>query len=353
MNKTTSVYLDAWRIIAACVVLLAHVNDWGGQAIPFFTPAVASQGVLIFFVLSGFVISYVVTRREGDWRSYAVARAARIYSVALPAIALTFLIDAVAPPLPHWIVDDTAVTAAPLQALAGLTFLNELWSHHIQLGSNSPYWSMGYEVPFYICFGLALFLQRGRKWLVLLAIAIYGPRIAIMGTIWLMGAATQLVCRRRLVGRGAGIVLFVASMAVIMTVNALVWFGMMSWTDSPIFWHRLRDLPADFLIATAFAAGIVGIDAACRGMTPPAGLARAIQWWAGCTFTLYLFHVPLSQALVGLSPALLRGSGGVVTLLVAIVLVTLAIAELTERRKVWWHALFARLLRPRSERAAA
>lgn len=346
MNKVTSGYLDLWRIIAAVAVVLAHVNDWSGKGLPLFTPAIAAQGVLVFFVLSGFVISYVATRREDDWRSYLTARAARIYSVALPALVLTFVVDALCAPLPHWVLGDSVTDSPALQFAAGATFLTEVWGRHIQIGSNSPYWSMGYEVPFYLCFGLAYFLPGRWKWLTLGAVAFFGPRIAIMGLIWILGATIRMVASRRLVGARAGAILFAVAMLAWIGFDVLVHRGAIGWNPAPIYWHKARDLPGDFFVAGLFAASIVGIDAACRDRALPARLKRGIRWIAGATFTLYLFHVPLAQAFATIVPVRLDTGMGKALLIAAVAGATLLIAEATERRKEWWHALFASILRP-------
>lgn len=53
------------------------------------------QAVDAFFVLSGFVIAHVSAVKERDARTYFISRAARIYSVAIPAIILTSILDAI------------------------------------------------------------------------------------------------------------------------------------------------------------------------------------------------------------------------------------------------------------------
>ena len=94
MNKETSIYLDAVRFIAALAVFFSHVGARiysGGflwQANSAGTPA-----VVIFFVLSGFVIGYVSGRRETSGSAYFVARAARLYSVVIPTLLLTAGLD--------------------------------------------------------------------------------------------------------------------------------------------------------------------------------------------------------------------------------------------------------------------
>lgn len=62
LNRGTSWYLDLLRGVAAIVVLLGHAGQgFFSQGFPWM-PKVAHEMVVIFFVLSGFVMSYVVSR---------------------------------------------------------------------------------------------------------------------------------------------------------------------------------------------------------------------------------------------------------------------------------------------------
>lgn len=96
MNRQTSLYLDLVRFLAAVAVLVSHLcgqRFTGGllwQAEPY-----VDEAVDVFFVLSGFVIGYVTDQREATAKSYAIARLARVYSVALPALVTTFVLDAI------------------------------------------------------------------------------------------------------------------------------------------------------------------------------------------------------------------------------------------------------------------
>ncbi|MFL5255352.1 MAG: acyltransferase family protein [Rhodopila sp.] len=91
-----STYLNLMRLVAAALVFVSHasfrqvsdkllwqIGDFGQQA------------VTVFFVLSGFVIAYVTHQRETDAGTYALHRAARIYSVAIPTLLLTLMLDSV------------------------------------------------------------------------------------------------------------------------------------------------------------------------------------------------------------------------------------------------------------------
>src|SRR5258705_180650 len=94
MNRETSLYLDVFRFSAAIIVFLGHMVGarftWGlfWQIAPFMGDAVT-----VFFVLSGFVIGFTTDERETTLRSYVIARAARMYSVAIPALLITFALD--------------------------------------------------------------------------------------------------------------------------------------------------------------------------------------------------------------------------------------------------------------------
>ena len=89
----TSVTLDLLRFCAAQAVCVGHSISFFGVADrlrPPMAPNMQNVGVLMFFVLSGFLIAHVLTRGIGQ-RSYGLAqfvidRFARIYSAFLPAL---------------------------------------------------------------------------------------------------------------------------------------------------------------------------------------------------------------------------------------------------------------------------
>ena len=51
-------------------------------------------GVIIFFVLSGYLIAYTCDSRNDRLPDYLLGRLSRLYSVVLPAILLTVLLEA-------------------------------------------------------------------------------------------------------------------------------------------------------------------------------------------------------------------------------------------------------------------
>ena len=93
-RKASRPLLDLLRFTAALTVFLHHAN-WlhlDGGALSWFRRDVGHSAVVIFFVLSGYVIA--ATLRPGATAlDYAIKRASRIYSVAVPAVLLTMAID--------------------------------------------------------------------------------------------------------------------------------------------------------------------------------------------------------------------------------------------------------------------
>ena len=94
MTKALSLYLDVLRFGAAFTVFLAHYSVQrisGG----FFWPSFAygHTAVLVFFVLSGFVIAWVTETRERGLEDYVLSRAARLYSVIIPAFIITAAVN--------------------------------------------------------------------------------------------------------------------------------------------------------------------------------------------------------------------------------------------------------------------
>ena len=67
MNRTTSIYLDLVRFLAAVVVLLTHLaykRFTGGLIIEWRT--YGNDAVMVFFVLSGYVIAHTVATRDRE-----------------------------------------------------------------------------------------------------------------------------------------------------------------------------------------------------------------------------------------------------------------------------------------------
>ena len=95
MTNALSLYLDALRFGAAFVVFLSHYGKFTRGMLWQMQPY-GRTAVMVFFVLSGFVIAWVTETRERTVEDYALSRLARLYSVIVPAFILTAVLDHVA-----------------------------------------------------------------------------------------------------------------------------------------------------------------------------------------------------------------------------------------------------------------
>ena len=341
LGRSLSTYLDGLRFTAAMAVFTSHLalpRLTGGLLPETMLVELADAAVMAFFVLSGFVIPFAAEARDPDLASYAGARLARLWSVALPALAVTVVADEIgrrfAPDLYAHLSPQT--WGPVVQIVASALFLNEVWFASIRPFSDGPYWSIGYEFWYYVLFGAAFYL-RGRTRLVAVAIgcAIAGPKILVLFPIWVMGLFAYR--HRSRIGANAGALLFAGSLAVVVAIALLgLSWRLYWWEDAGVV--RLFGEGYSRHVPSKYAAGIV---VACN-LLGAAGLAsrislrrieRPVRWLAGLTFSLYLFHYPLLHLFASVLP----GDPASVWRAAALAALTLgavvALAAVTERRK--------------------
>ena len=181
MRPTMSVYLDLFRFTAAAIVFFGHAYPQrltGGLPAMWRFGTLGNDAVMAFFVLSGFVIAYVADQKERTLASYSISRFARLYSVAVPALALTVVADAAGSRLSPALYDASwFATDNPLwRVAANLLFVNELWFTSVRPFSNVPFWSLGYEFWYYLFFCVAMFSAGWPRAVALAALAlVMGP----------------------------------------------------------------------------------------------------------------------------------------------------------------------------------
>jgi peptidoglycan/LPS O-acetylase OafA/YrhL len=346
LNRSTSLYLDIVRPVAALLVLLSHVNRLSEGQLSFLS-GTATQAVDVFFVLSGFVIAHVCATREQDARTYLISRAARIYSVAVPAIFLTAAADAIGTSINPATYDGPFQTLGPGLLIRCVLFLGEQWNAHRFPGSNGPYWSLGFEVWYYVAFGAFIFSSHRWRWVAIAAVLVLiGPKIALMFPAWLMGVATYHVCSAQRLSPAAGWLLLTAPLAMLAGYQMIPHSPLQQFMPVTLELNRLWSVGQDYFVAASFAAHLVGFAVVSTTFAPWLELhSRCIRWIAGATFSLYLTHLPIMHLLSAISPWP-KSSHWTLILLVAMTpIACLAFAEISERRKDSWRALIVHVLR--------
>jgi peptidoglycan/LPS O-acetylase OafA/YrhL len=298
-------------------------------------------------VLSGLVIAHVVHTKPGGAGTYVFDRATRLLSVALPALLLGFVLDRMGTRIAPDVYPGWAYVELPLWEilLRGLTFSNEWNGLAARLGSNGPYWSLSYEAAYYALFGIAVY-TRGVRRILLLALGgwVFGPNLLLLLPAWLMGVAVQGVLARGGVAHGRA-ALALAVLPVVAYVLALR-LGVPDLLRVPIAEYRATLRFSDEfiwnnLLAVLMALHLLGMAGLLRGRRDFRN-AAAIRWLAGGSFSLYLVHYPVLQALAAMG---LDSSDLVedVLLIAATLAICYGFAELTERRLALFRGALTRM----------
>ena len=360
MTPALSLYLDLIRFLAALAVFLTHASSplFGGTGAGLFEKH-GHEAVMVFFVLSGFVISFVTQTKENHIQSYILNRLARLYSVSFPALFLVLVLDYTGALMaPSLYLNGLSQDSYPvLRILINALFLNEIWFESIRPFTNAPYWSLGYEFWYYILFACFTFFSGRQRWLWLgIVVAIAGVKIILLLPVWLIGVwlyrylSTHtipevygwLMCLLSLVGFGLYHALDLHAWGLAFTSSLFGEKGAhaLSWSNA-----FLSDWLLGLLVGLHFIS-IAGIQNRLSGwfshLYSGPFIKRGIVHFAGMTFSLYLFHFPL---LVFFSAATFQLDSAWRHLLIVFVtfFCVWVLAFLTERKKFWLKTKMTRL----------
>ena len=301
IDKHASVSLDLLRATAALMVFLHHCNwfDLDGGALAWVRRDIGHSAVVIFFVLSGYVIAATLRPGRGAL-DYGIKRASRIYSVAIPAVLLAFAIDLLTARLSLPPSGAAYELGKPwLYGAIALTFTGDLWGLAEPAFSNTPYWSLNYEVWYYVAFGVAVFTRGAVRWAaLLLVLAVMGPKLWLLFPIWLGGVAVHALARSRPIPRQPARALAMAAVALFVAVKVLS-------LEDPLNHAVETLLSAHLPFALRFSqwflgdylVGLLAMALVYALATAEFRLPRPLQLpavgLAKLSFTLYLMHYPL------------------------------------------------------------
>lgn len=309
-SAETSYCLDLMRGIAASLVVLGHA-----RALLFYNFAesnrkdilsklfylvtgVGHEAVVVFFVLSGYLISLSIwrTHQKGDWSwsKYLIQRLARLWVVLIPALLLTLCWDTIGLGLTGTygvysaLPQDSHIILAPVfQNISGTIFLGNLFFlqsiYFPSLGSNGPLWSLSYEFWYYVIFPAALLVFFAKKisqkllWLTLVLLLCYliQGKILAYFSLWLMGALVHHLPTPNLPKRTAITLLSFCSLILV----ALVSWHVMKVSETVIF-----------LIGFATALVIWAVSLVSFKQRPFEAKVKGLSSWS---YSLYLLHMPL------------------------------------------------------------
>jgi len=293
MNKQFSLYLDLLRAIAAFTVVLHHLRwyEYSGGYLSWFQ--YGNEAVIVFFVLSGYVIGFVSESKESGLKGFLLKRVSRIWSVLIPALVLSifveFLIftDFSTREIAHkfYIVKDT------------LLFLNENWTNKEGLNSNYVFWSLAFEFWYYIFFA-ALFIIRGKAgWaLFILTIIFTGYKIILLFPIWLLGYIIFKSQNKKLLatkkqsfyGYFLSLILFLLIIIFCQDLKNEFSINYLPLGDARIFFYQ-------YIIGLAFGVHLFfanhffnRLEYSCLEL-----IMKPIRFFSSISFAVYCFHTPI------------------------------------------------------------
>jgi peptidoglycan/LPS O-acetylase OafA/YrhL len=347
-------HLDFMRGAAAVLVCIGHLRsflflDFASIASPnlfeyafYFITALGHQSVIVFFALSGYLVGGRAARSMAEgrftWPEYILRRLTRLWTVVIPALLLTFLLDAVGRALSGGAGYNglyfSLLNSGPM-APAGaddslFAFVgNVLFVQTIVtpvFGTNTPLWSLANEFWYYLMFPLSMWTalsSASLMWRVAsaaaaLAIAICLPfDILLLGLIWLLGAAAfwlaGSVTRLR-----RGFFLSYSAIAVVFLFSAFA---------ASLLHHGLSN---DLMLGAALAAILPVVARFRTGLRSYAVMSRGLSEFS---YTLYLVHFPLLAFIVfaWLTPRQWRLDLASATIFAALLIATILFAQ-----AFWW-----------------
>jgi peptidoglycan/LPS O-acetylase OafA/YrhL len=309
-NGSLSQFLYASRWISALLVVFVHLNNRffirlghipsGLRTAPVyvwnFFCGFGHQAVIVFFVLSGFLVGgklagQFISGKTIDYPRYLIDRFVRIYLVLVPALLVGLILDG---------CGSKFFSQAPAylamhegrQSLSVLTFIGNLLGLQnffvATYGTNGPIGTLAIEWWYYLCFPLLLTafdVHKRFRWvrltLFILIVAVLTWRESFFGVgfvLWGLGVlAANLNMKLRVSPRVACSVFFVGVIAERLLIRA----------ESVTTWSLAAIL--DCLVAVLFALAILSLrqSAAPTWKWLKPGIHEKL---AGFSYSLYAIH---------------------------------------------------------------
>lgn len=303
LPKVHYFWLDWLRFSAAFVVVICHARgssfvEYGRLeqkyhsllvATAFAFSRVGQEAVILFFVLSGFLVGGRSLQRAINQSfslfCYSIDRVTRIYMPLLPALVLTACL-----------LLYRGENLCPLVFCGNLVGLNGVFVE--DYGGNSPLWSLAFEIWFYVMWGSVLGLTTLKKrlaraiaWLLILAsLAVFTRLQPLFLFCWLLGVLGTI-------GRPAntkGLKLLVAGFII---VCATVILQLSSDTVSLNVGLLNKYLPSDSISILILASGYVMLLRSISTWRPQRGMLTVFErsgtLLASWSYSLYLTHFPV------------------------------------------------------------
>lgn len=305
LSEGSSLFLDALRGCSAQAVVVGHAIS-GFQIFKFAhqpnAPWMQNIAVLIFFILSGFLISYSTFYKisnQGDYsfKRFFIDRFSRIYTAFIPSLVFVLLVDL-------FIINVKPSSYTHTAAFNLKTFLGNLLmlqdfprvlpiSSITSFGSGRPFWTLAIEWWIYMFFGYFTIELVYKKryslinWAIIIFLSIvpfknlYGGRGNGLTVTWIFGALIYLAFKSNLLKKAStSTKLFTLCLILTSAVERI---------------GRTR-IEYDALFAFLVATVIYILIDLFQNFSFKPYFQKIIRMNANCSYTLYLIHYSVVEA---------------------------------------------------------
>lgn len=371
MNKIKSIYLDLLRIISAFYVFLYHfVSYKNGKIFVFSNNAFsnflnlkyipAHYFVIVFFVLSGYLITMSASRPNVTLKKFMVARLGRLYSVLIPSLLFSYLVYFY---LSHFTKHTLHLNEHSnfllTRFFVNLLFLSQCWSLSSTPPINNPFWSVDYEFIYYIILASLLLIKGSNKYIALfICIAIAGFKILLLAPCWLLGSLLYKIdSRKEYLNNKLSLIIFtISSVLIILVVSGLYILPFTKIPGDQIFLENILyfswNFRADYIFALLIIFNLHSVFGLSRFLDHFSNnrfiiiIYPKIQLVSNCTYTLYLFHLPLLLLFSSFGFYDHTNNFSLITLILAVLMAVYLIAKQTEFKVNLWRGWLEKIFVP-------
>lgn len=313
IDQAVSLQLSTIRGLSAIVVLVAHAYQiFVAPVYPTLYALfglIAQFSVMVFFVLSGFLICKSITRNVGDngffsAGEYAADRADRI----LPPLLFSILIigalaSATAFCFPSG-ADDflrfgglmarEGFYVDPIDVLGSLVFINGFITDNVS--ANAPLWSLSFEVWYY--FAIAMMLKlKGKKGvtagaIMLCSMALLNKSFLLYSIVWFGGACVALMHNHG-VHKAKEFTIAAVVSGVIAAIIGVFYLQSFA-AASPAAQASTKLIPLWNLFSGLAFAAVLTLMLDNKISTPVVA-----TWTSNFSYTLYIIHFPILLFIYG------------------------------------------------------
>ncbi|HBO4818417.1 TPA: acyltransferase [Pseudomonas aeruginosa] len=305
IDSQSSLELDSLRGMSAILVLVAHsfqifvapINSSMYGVLEL----IAQASVMLFFALSGFLITKSITNNYShgfDVKKYFADRVNRIVPPLLASLAICISLWYMAPfAFPNGTRDFIYTSDfmaregfyIDLNSLIGtLFFLNGFIVKNIS--ANAPLWSLPYEVWYYVAAGIAVSI-RGKVGLIISAILMIflgalSKTFFLYSAVWFSGAAACIAHNKGVNDRALSSLILYTFLSIAAVVGSYYLYKFARVTSPSQIDMRIIAL-YNTSIGIAFSSLIFRIAA---------GKSAFIKYFSGTakfSYTLYVIHFPI------------------------------------------------------------